>query len=77
MVGEGTLNECKSSLTAHFAISPLVYDHRATWDSREELDDGSPRVGAAGSCSAKTGPPNSSRFVVSVSFIIFPSRLDP
>ena len=38
MVGAGTLNEFKSRLNAHFAISPLLYDHRATWDSREGLD---------------------------------------
>ena len=38
---------------AHFAIFQLLYDHRATWDSGEDLDAGSPHVGAAGSCSAE------------------------
>ena len=53
VVGAGTVNEFKSRLTAHFAISPLLYDHRATWDSREGLDAGSLHSGAAGSCSAE------------------------
>ena len=53
VVGAGTLNEFKSRLSALFAISPLLYDHRATWDSREGLDAGSQHAGAAGSCSAE------------------------
>ena len=47
VVGAGTLNEFKSRRNALFAISPFLYDHRATWDSREGLD-----AGTAGSCSA-------------------------
>ena len=35
-----------SNLNAHFAISPLLYDHTATWDSREGLDAGSLHAGA-------------------------------
>ena len=42
-----------SRLNAHFGISPLLYDHRATWDSSEGLDAGSSHVGAAGSCLAE------------------------
>ena len=38
VVGAGTRNEFKSRLNAHFSISPLLYDHRSTWDSREGLD---------------------------------------
>ena len=53
--------------SAHFAISPLLYDHRATWDAREGLNARSPHVGAAGHVWLNTGPPKSSRFVVSVS----------
>ena len=53
MVGAGTLIEFKSRLSAHFAISTLLYDHRATWDSREGLSAGSLHVGAARSCSAE------------------------
>ena len=55
MVGAGTLNEFKYKLNAHFAISTLLYDHRATWDSREGLDAGSLHAGAPGSCSAEHG----------------------
>ena len=47
------LNEFKSRLIAHFAISPLLYDHRATWDSREGLGARSLSAMAAGSCSAE------------------------
>ena len=54
MVGTaGTLTEFKSRLNSHFAISPLLFDHRATWDAHEGLNAGSPHVGAAGSCSAE------------------------
>ena len=53
MVGAGTLNDFKSRLNAHFAISPLLYDHRATCDSREVLGARSLHAGAAGSCSAE------------------------
>ena len=53
MVGAATLDEFKSRLNSHFAISPLLYDHGATWDSREGLDARSLHVGAAGSCSAE------------------------
>ena len=42
VVGAGTLN-------AHIAISPLLYDHRATWDSREGLGARSLHAGAPGS----------------------------
>ena len=49
VIGAGTLSEFKSRLIAHFAISPLIYDHRATWDSREGLDAWSLHAGAAGS----------------------------
>ena len=52
VVGAGTLNEFKSRLKAHFVISPLLYDHWATWDSRKGLGAGSPHVGAVGSYSA-------------------------
>ena len=31
VVGAGTLNEFKSRLNAHCAISPLLYDHRTTY----------------------------------------------
>ena len=53
MFGVGTLNEFKSRLNAHFALSPFLYDHSATRDAREGLDAGSLHVGAAGSCSAE------------------------
>ena len=52
VVGAGTLNEFKSLLNARFAISPLLYDHRATWDSRDGLGAQSLHAGAAASCSA-------------------------
>ena len=52
MVGAGSLNEFKS-LNAHFAISPLLSDHRGTWDSREGLVARNLHVGAAGSCSTE------------------------
>ena len=57
VVGAGTKNEFKSRLNAHFAISPLLYEHRATSNSHEGLDAGSPHVGAAGSCSAEHRTP--------------------
>ena len=47
------LNEFKSKLNAHFAMSPLLYDHRAILESRERLGAGSLHVGTAGSCSAE------------------------
>ena len=53
VVGAGTLNEFISILNAHFAISPLLYDHWATWDSREELDARSLHARAADSRSAE------------------------
>ena len=49
LVAAGTLNEFKSRPNAHFAISPLQYDHKARWDSLEGLDARSLHIGAAGS----------------------------
>ena len=61
----------QSRLNDHFAISPLLYDHRATWDSREGLDARSLHAEAAGSCLAEyRGTPIRSRFVVSVCMIV-------
>ena len=40
----------------------LLYDHRASWDSREGLNAGFPLLDHV---RLNTGPPNSSRFVVS------------
>ena len=64
MVGAGTVNEFKSRLNAHSAISPLLYDHRATstWDSREELGARSLHAGLLFHVRLNTGPPNSSLF---------------
>ena len=42
-----------SRLNAHFAISPLLYDHSATWDSRDGLGARSLPVGGARSSSAE------------------------
>ena len=58
-----------SRLNAHFAISPLLYDHMATWDSREGLGARSCMQGLLDHVRLNTGPLNSSRFVVSVSLI--------
>ena len=55
MVGAGTPNELKFRLNAHFEISPLLFDHRATWDSREGLGAGSLYIRTARSCSAEHG----------------------
>ena len=48
-----TLNEFKSRLNAHFAISILLYDHKAKLDSREGLDARALHARAAGSSSAE------------------------